>query len=195
MDSATFQRAVAAFSEANARDPKRVLIDGELRPFALVQAERRVEWLFRLLPDASWALKLAAHCQHLRRWEIPRTNFDDGRLGYLTWRKELSRFHADAATEMLRGLGIDENVIADVRRINLKQGLHTNPETQVMEDVLCLVFLQYDFAEFAKHHDTKKLENIVRKTWDKMSDSGKEAALGIDLPPELLALVQRALSR
>jgi hypothetical protein len=194
MDTATFERAVEAFSSANAQDPKTILLDGKPQPFELVQAARRARWVRQLVVEPSWALKLAAHCQHLRRWEIPRESYDDGRLGYLKWRKALSQFHADAAAETLRQLGIDDDTIQQVRRINLKQGLHQNADTQHMEDVLCLVFLQYEFEAFAGKHDDKKVVSILKKSWAKMSDRGRRAALALDLPPRLSALVKRALS-
>lgn len=193
MNPQALERAVAAFSAANAKDPKHVEVDGQSRPFALVQAERRVQWLNRLVPDPPPALLLAAHCQHLRRWEIPRSRFEDGRLGYLKWRKELARFHADEAAAILERAGVERGIIEEVRRINLKQGLHTNPNTQIIEDVLCLVFLQYELEDFASKHEPSKVESILEKTWEKMSQAGRVAALCIPLSPDLARLVERAV--
>ena len=193
MDAQALELAVRAFSAANAEDPKHVEVDGESRPFALVQAERRVQWLKRLVSDPPPALLLAAHCQHLRRWQIPRSKFEQGRLGYLKWRKELSRFHAGEASAILEQAGVDGSVIEEVRRINLKQGLHTNKNTQTIEDVMCLVFLQYELEEFAKKHEPSKVESILKKTWEKMSAAGRDEASRIPLSPQVARLVERAI--
>lgn len=186
-------RAIAAFRAANALDPNRVMVGGEARPKQLVEAERLAAWVERLEPSASEALSLASHCQHLRRWELPRSSFEPGRIGYLMWRKALARFHADRAAEVLRGVGYDEALIAEVRRINLKQGLSTNPDVQAMEDALCLSFLEHDLEAFALEHEADKVIDIIRKTWRKMSERGHARALGLSLGSRSSALVARAL--
>ena len=162
----------------------------------LVDSERLAAWVERLEPLASEALALASHCQHLCRWQLPRSDFPDGRIGYLTWRKALARLHADRAAEVLRGVGYDEALIAEVRAINLKQGLHTNADTQTMEDALCLAFLEFELEEFAGKHDAAKVIDIIQKTWGKMSERGHERALALapSLPSSAAALVTRALA-
>lgn len=167
-----------------------------MRPKALVEAERLASWVARLEPAPSEALELASHCQHLRRWSLPRTDYPDGRIGYLAWRKALARQHAEQAAEILRGVGYDESSIEQVRRINLKQGLHQNADVQTMEDALCLAFLEHELEEFAAKHDEPKLIDIIRKTWRKMSERGHARALELapTLPPRSLELVTRALA-
>jgi hypothetical protein len=187
------RRAIAAFRAANARDPNTILDAGQPRPKELVAAERLAAWVERLEPAASEPLVLASHCQHLCRWELARTDFPDGRVGYLTWRKALARLHADKASELLREVGYDEGTIAEVRSINLKQGLHANPDTQTIEDALCLVFLEHELEEFAGKHPDDKVVDIIRKTWAKMSERGHERALALVLPSHSAALVARAL--
>lgn len=187
-------QAIAAFEQANAEDPNSIEVQGQTRPRELVHAERLAGWVCRLEPEPSDALRLAAHCQHIRRWEIPRSRFEPGRIGYLQWRKQLSKFHADTATEILRRVGIDENTIFSVRRINLKQNLATHPDTQCIEDALCLSFLQYELAEFATKHDADKIVSILRKTWRKMSQRGRATALELELAPEHRRLLEQALS-
>jgi Domain of unknown function (DUF4202) len=127
---------------------------------------------------------------------VPRGDFPDGRIGYLTWRKSLARRHADRAAEILREAGYDDALIGEVRAINLKQGLRANPDTQTMEDALCLSFLEFELEEFAQKHDDDKLVDIIQKTWGKMSERGHARALELapSLPPKAGALVQRALS-
>jgi hypothetical protein len=189
-------RAIAAFRALNARYPNRILDGGVERPKELVAAERLAAWIERLEPSASEALALASHCQHLCRWELPRGDFPEGRIGYLTWRKALARRHADRAAAVLRDAGYDDGLIAEVRAINLKQGLHTSADTQAMEDALCLSFLEWELGEFAAKHADDKVIDIIRKTWSKMSERGHAKALELapSLPPKAAELVQRALA-
>ena len=194
MDTARFAQATEAFQRANAEDPHTLTVDGALRPRELVDAERLSAWVERLDPNASEALRLAARCQHLRRWQIPRSSYPAGRVGYLQWRTQLGRFHADAATQLLEVAGYERPLIDEVRRINLKQGLHSNPDTQTMEDALCLTFLEFEFEEFCAKYPTEKVLEVVQKTWKKMSPRGHEIALTLPLSAPSLALVVAALT-
>jgi hypothetical protein len=189
-----FDQAVAAFERDNAGDPVSLNIGGTERPRELVQAERLAEWVERLRPDASEALRLAARCQHIRRWEVPRSTYPDGRIGYLEWRKALSRFHADRASEILRGAGYDDATIDRVRAINQKRGIKQDPDVQSIEDALCLVFLEHELQDFAAKHPPEKVADILRTSWQKMSEQGQRQALGLALPPEVAEIVQHALS-
>jgi len=193
VNSDRFARAIAAFDQANAADPVREAVSGVERPRELVQAERLSAWIERLEPLASEALRLAARCQHLERWKIPRSSYPDGRVGYLQWRTKLARFHADRAAELLRGAGYDDATIDQVRRINLKQGLRSDRDVQTMEDALCLSFIEHEFDAFSAKHDDQKLIEILRKTWKKMSPRGRDTALGLDVSLRLKALLEQAL--
>jgi len=193
MDDARFRRAIEAFDRANSEDPNHQLSNGVLRPKELVDAERLSAWVDRLDPNASEALRLAAHCQHIRRWELPRSSFSNDRIGYLKWRTELGRFHAETAARLLEAAGYDAATIDAVRRINVKQGLHSNPDTQTMEDALCLTFLEHEFEAFAEKHSDEKLINILQKTWKKMSPRGQSAAEKLALSARARALLARAL--
>jgi hypothetical protein len=189
-----FERAKLAFDQLNGLDPVSEVVDGAARPRLVVQADRLSRWIERLDPDASEALRLAARCQHLERWTIARDEFPPGRVGYLQWRTKLSRFHADRAESVLRGAGYDDDVIQAVRRIVTKQNLHSNPDTQTMEDALCLVFLESEFDAFLeKHPDQEKAIEILEKTWKKMSRRGRQAALGLTLSERARTLVQAAI--
>ena len=193
-DASRFQAAVTAFDRENAEDPHTLNVASVERPRELVDAERLSAWVERLDPDASEPLRLAARCQHIRRWHIPRTSFPSGRVGYLQWRTQLGRFHADTVTRILEGLGYEREVIDAVRRINLKQGLHSNPDTQTMEDALCLSFLEFEFDEFCAKYPEEKVIEVVRKTWKKMSERGHEAALGLPFSAGAGEIVKRALT-
>jgi hypothetical protein len=195
MSDERFERASSLFDELNAADPVREIENGQERPRLLLQAERLASWVARLDPSASEALRLAARCQHLERWKIPRTDFPEGRVGYLRWRTKLGQFHAARAAEVLRSLGYDEELIGRVDRIVRKQGIGTEPDTQTMEDALCLVFLEHELDAFMrKYPDEDKAVDILRKTWGKMSARGHAAALALPLGGAAKALVGRALA-
>jgi hypothetical protein len=194
MQASTVKLAIERFKQANAEDPHQLLIDGVNRPRELVRAEQLAAWVFRLNPEPPVPVELAAFCQHLRRWEIPRAEFAAGRLGYLKWRKTLSKFHADTAASIMRDVGVDEDTISAVRRINLKQGLTTDANTTLMEDALCLSFLEHELTEFMNKHDSEKVILVLRKTWQKMSEAGQRAALDLDLPQHARQLVAAALA-
>jgi hypothetical protein len=186
--------AAARIDAANAEDPNQETVDGAPMPKELVYGRRMSDWLLRLEPNASKALRLAVRAQHIRRWTIPRSGYPMDRRGYLRWRTDLKNFHADYAGGILRDVGYAPEFVAAVQSLLRKEGLRENPEAQTLEDVACLVFLEHYFADFARLHDADKVVDIVRKTWAKMSERGHAAALTIDLSPEALALVQRALS-
>src|SRR6267143_5197537 len=156
--SGKFRTAIERFDTANAEDP-----DGE----ALIYAQRMSEWLERLAPNASEALKLAARSQHIRRWEIPRNRYPINRAGYHRWRNELAGFHAEVAGKILREVGYGEAMVGRVQSLLRKERLKEDAEAQLLEDVICLVFLENYFADFAKDHDEEKLVRILRKTWKK----------------------------
>jgi hypothetical protein len=193
-DRARFQAAIVAFDRENSEDPHTLEVGGLQRPRELVDAERLSAWVERLAPEASEALRLAARCQHIRRWQIARTAYPPGRVGYLQWRTQLGRFHADTVTRILEGLGYERELIDAVRRINLKQNLHSNADTQTMEDALCLAFLEFEFEEFCAKHSPEKVLEVVQKTWKKMSEKGHEAALALPFSPSSLEIVKRALT-
>jgi len=194
MTDERFLATIAAFDAANASDPREIAIDGALRPRELVDAERLSACVERLMPGAPVALRLAARCQHLERWKIQRSDYPQGRAGYLQWRTALGRFHADQAERILRQVGYDEETIAEVRRVNIKQGLRSDPLVQTMEDALCLAFLEHELEAFAEKHGADKIVSILQKTWKKMSPRARELALGLAFPPPVEALVERALS-
>jgi tRNAThr (cytosine32-N3)-methyltransferase len=154
------------------------------------------EWVARLVPDASPLLRLAARCQHLERWTVPRATFPEGRPGYFAWRKSLYRKQADRAKELLLEAGIPIADADDAATWVSKTGLATNPGTQALEDAACLVFLENEIGRFAAQHagyPREKFIGILQKTWRKMSPAAQQAALGLDLPPGIAELVREAL--
>lgn len=185
--------AIARFDEMNRQDPRETSVDQGSLPTQLLEAERLEAWVLKRDPEPSEALLLAARCQHLQRFKFPRSDYPEGRTGYLKWRKELMKKHADLAGEVLSACGFDNQVIQEVRSINLKQDLKHNPDVQKMEDALCLSFLEHEYSDFAQKYDDEKVIAIVQKTWTKMSVDGQRLALTIPLFGRAQALVARAL--
>ena len=189
-----FRRAVERFDAANGEDPNRELADGVEQPKELVYARRMTARLDRFRPDAPEAVRLAARCQHIRRWTIPRAGYPAGREGYRRWRTDLARFHADTAAAILREVGYGDEVVARVGSLLRKERLKADPDVQLLEDVICLVFIEHYLAGFAPKHDEETLAGVLRKTWRKMSDEGHRAALALDLPENVRAVVERAVA-
>ena len=188
-----FERAIERFDTANAKDPNRETVDGVDQPKELIYAHRMTACLDRFGPHAPEPVRLAARCQHIRRWTISRTDYPEGRHGYRRWRTDLARFHATTAAAILREVGYDDSTVGRVESLLQKERLGTDPEVQLLEDVICLVFLEHYLFDFASKHDEEKLLGVLRKTWRKMSDEGRRAALALELAPELRALVTRAV--
>lgn len=193
-DSERFQNAVRAIDAVNADDPKRESAGGVERPKELLYSERMTAWLAQLQPDASPALRLAVRAQHIARWKIPRSDYPRDRAGYRRWRSDLGRFHAETAAGILRLAGYGDEAITRTRELIEKRRLKADPECQTLEDVACLVFLEYHLDDFAVSQSEEKLVNILRRTWLKMSEQGREAALKLDLAPAPRALIEKALA-
>ena len=195
MSTDRFAAAVAAIDVANGADPNVVTgDDGVLVAAELLYGRRMSRWLGQLYPDASEPLRLAARAQHVRRWEVPRDRYPMDRAGYHQWRTGLYTFHADTAAGLLRAVGYDAATVERVRFLIRKEKLKADPDTQALEDTICLVFLENYFAAFAAKHEADKVVAILRRTWAKMSPVGREAALALPLPPEAAGLVVRALA-
>ena len=187
------EQAFDLFDEYNRQAPDRVLWSGLEYPSEYFYAIKLYEWVKKLDPGASEPLLLASRCQHIGRWEIARNTYPEGRIGYLKWRKDLSAFHAQKASEILGSLNYDEETILRVCDIILKKRLRTDPDVQTMEDALCLVFLEYQYDDLIEKQPDEKLVTILRKTWAKMSDPGREAALSLEYSPKGKLLLNSAL--
>jgi tRNAThr (cytosine32-N3)-methyltransferase len=189
-----YARARESIDAAHSADPQHSA-DG--RPAELGYAERMESWVVRLAPDAPPVLRLAARCQHLERWSLPRASYPEGKAGYLAWRKSLYHRQADRARELLVGAGVDDREAVDAANWVAKSGLKTNPGTQALEDAACLVFLENEIGAFAAQHAAyprEKFLDILRKTWRKMSPQAQELALSLPLPPATAGLVRDAIN-
>lgn len=195
MSEERLQRVLAAIDAANAQDPNFEDWQGQSIQKELIYGRRMSEWLARIAPDASETLQIAARGQHIRRWEVPRDSYPEGRAGYHQWRTYLYGYHGDKVAEIMEAEGYDADSIDRVRFLLKKKKLKTDADTQALEDTACLVFLENHLADFLATADytEAKFIDIVRKTWAKMSDKGHEVALTLDLPPEAARIVGSAL--
>jgi hypothetical protein len=192
--SKLFDKAIELIDKANSQDPNTESISGKDLPKELVYAMRMTETLNQFEPNASEALKLAVRSQHICRWEIPRDSYEMNRVGYIQWRNDLKKFHASKALDILNSVGYDKKTIQQVEILVLKKKLKKNIETQTIEDVACLVFLEHYLEAFSDKTHEEKMVDIIKKTWNKMSDKGHVAAMNLKLSAKTSELISKAVS-
>ena len=189
-----FKEALRRFDEENVRDPNIEIVDSQPWPREWIYARRLSEWVLKLCPNASEQLRLAARCQHICRWMIPRNSYPMDRPGYLRWRNDLKAFHARKAGEILREVGYAEEIILKVQELNLKKNFPRDAEARVLEDALCLVFLQYQFAALASRTNDEKMINALQKSWKKMTSAAQARASELPYSAHERDLLDRALA-
>ena len=194
-DQKRFAATLAAFDVANAEDPN--LDEGQ--PKELLYAQRMSAMLARFAPNASEVARLAVRAQHIQRWQTPRASYPMDRQGYLQWRTGLYKFHAETAGRIMREAGYDEATIERVQAAVGKKALKVNPDTQLLEDITDLVFLEHYLAGFAARHpdyDEAKWIEIIRKTWQKMSSGARAFVLAgkVSIPETAKPLVLKAVA-
>ena len=178
------EQVLAAIDTANRRDPR--LDEGQ--PEALLYGQRMSAELARLYPDASDLLRIAVRGQHVERWVLARTDYDAGKTGYLKWRRDLAKHHANRVGAMMTAAGYGMDPVLQVGRMLRKEGARRDAEVQALEDVASYVFVKYYFAAFAAKHAPEKILDIVAKTARKMSPMARARVLeDFDLPADLAA--------
>lgn len=188
-DENRFQEAIQRIDAANREDPN---LEDE-QPKELLYGQRMSGQMEQFAPDASQVVRLAARAQHICRWRIPRSDYPQGRDGYRKWRTDLGRFHAQMAGRILSDAGYEAGTVERVEALLRKERLKSEPDCQLLEDVICLVFLQHYLEDFAAQHKQDKLIRILRRTWKKMSQRGREAALQLELAGPVRELIEQAL--
>jgi hypothetical protein len=195
----TYDKALALIDAANSEDPNQVTADGKDWPKELLYSERMTDMLGRYKADADDAMKLAIRAQHIQRWKSPRNAYPMDRIGYLKWRKDLYKIQADNAADLLLEAGYDDDTTSRLRNAVAKKNIKGNADTQLLEDVTDLVFIEHYLLDFvAKHPDysDEKWIEIIQKTWHKMSANAHEFALSgaVRLPESLVPLIRKAVS-
>ena len=189
-----FRWAFEVFDRANVDDPNFERVSVTLQAKELVYSQRMTATLDEFEPTAPEVVRLAARCQHIRRWTVPRSTYPEGRDGYRRWRSDLAQFHAETAADILTGVGYDADTVQRVQVLLRKERLKVDAEVQLLEDVACLVFLTYYLPAFVEQHEELKVIEVLRKTWRKMSTRGQSVALELDLPDDLRSLVGSAIA-
>ena len=193
MSDTPYSRTLAALDALHAEDPRRVEVAGESVPRELWHAGRMSAWLERLHDRPDELMRLAVGGQPLQRWQVPRSDYPEGRVGYLTWRRDQGQRAGETTGGLMREAGFDDAAAEAVQRMIRKQGLGRDPGAQAVEDCACLVFLENYFGDFAKQIDHDHLIRIVQMTWKKMSPKAHELALGLPMSDEARGLVEEAL--
>jgi Domain of unknown function (DUF4202) len=193
MNTKQFQAASALIDAENAQDPNTEIFQSATFPKELLYSNRMHKRLMSFHPNASEAVQIASKAQHIRRWDIPRESYPMDRLGYLKWREDLKKFHAKTTAAILEISGYDVEFIARVSFLIEKKLLKKDEETQLLEDVICLVFLEHYFDSFVPKHDAEKMKNIILKTWNKMSENGHQEALKLNFSASNFELIKEAL--
>ncbi len=194
MTALRVQQAIKLIDEINLQDPVSDISDGKAQPKEWLYGMRMSECLAQFEPDAGIALQIAARAQHIKRWSITRDSYPLGKAGYFDWRQSLGRLHAQLAMEIAQQVACDDTDIDAIGRMLRKEKIKRDPQVQTLEDVICLVFLQFYFTDFCKKHDEDKLIRIVQKTWAKMSEKGHQAALKLPFTDEQQTLLGKALA-
>ena len=188
-----FEKALTTFDAYNLNDPHLEEFEGKLVSKEVLYGQRMSARLSDFYPAAPEYLRLAAHCQHIGRWEIPRESYPMDKKGYLQWRNVLKTHHAKLAEQILQSCRYDEETIEKVKFLLLKKELFTNPDTKVLEDVICLVFIEHYLEEFASKHEPQKVIDILQKTLKKMSPRAIDEAAKIPVSERIKILIQQAL--
>lgn len=200
MSQAIFEKAIKLIDDANSEDPNQVSDEhGKAWPKELLYSHRMSDILQRYAPEADDICKLAIRSQHIQRWKSPRNAYPMDRIGYLKWRKDLYKFHADTMGELMVQAGYGADDVERAKKMVGKVGIKSNPDTQLLEDVVDLVFIEYYLLAFAQKHpdySEEKWIEIIQKTWKKMSEKGQQYALSgaIKLPESLVPLINKALA-
>ena len=188
-----FQNASLWIDAENAQDPNSETYQSKTYPKELLYSNRMYERLMNFHPNASEAVQIASKAQHICRWKVARESYPMDRVGYLKWREDLKKFHAKLTAEILEKAGYSQEFIDRVSFLIEKKLLKKDEETQLLEDVICLVFLEFYFDPFVHKHDREKMKNIILKTWNKMSEAGHQEALKINFSDTNLELIKEAL--
>jgi len=189
---------LSAIDEINNQDPNTIVIDGINQAKELVYGQQMTSCLKQYWPDANELLQIAVRAQHIKRWQLKRTEFAEGKAGYYQWRIAQGKFHAELTASTMLENGYTNEQAEQCASIIRKENLKTNSDSQTLEDVACLVFLMHYFDEFAAKYTEQdneaKIVRIVQLTWKKMSDEAHDIALTLTLPEHLAVIVGKALA-
>ena len=195
LSSSRFAEAIVAIDTANAADPTSAVVRGSTHPLALVHGQLAAEWVAKLHPEADETWLLAARAHHLRRWEVPRTDYETGKAGYLQWKRDQRVRHAADVGALLAEVEYDPQTIERVQALVRRDRLASDAGSQAVEDAACLVFIETQLADIATKLDHEHLIDVIRKTAKKMSPEALAAVSSIPLGDQVQSLLAAALTR
>lgn len=188
------EQVINALDQLHGEDPQTVDVDGKPVAAELLYAQRMSTWLAKLTQSPGECLQIAVRAQHLQRWQVTREEYPEGRVGYLTWRRDQGIRAGETTAQLMSEAGYSAEETARVATIINKKGLGRDPDVQALEDCACLVFLENYFADFSRKVEHDHMLRIIQKTWRKMSSQAHELALGLPMTADSAALVKEALS-
>lgn len=188
------QRVLYAIDEANKKDKRKEILNGASWPKEYLYSSRSSKILEKYWPNSDELLQIAIRGHHIERWHIPRDEYPMDRKGYLQWRTKLKLHHSKVLGEIMKTYDYSNDEIKVVQQMVMKTKLKTDPATQTLEDVICLVFLTHYLEDFIFKHSREKVISIIQKTWAKMSEKGHQFALTIDFSTSAGDIVKQALS-
>ena len=199
MTQQAFDKAVSLMDTSNSEDPNVEVDNGKEWPKELLYSQRMSDMLERYKPEVDDVAKLAIRGQHIQRWKSPRDDYPMDRKGYHQWRANLYKFHAGIVAELMAQAGYDEEAQERARQAVSKRSLKKNEDTQLLEDVAGLVFIEHYMLAFAEKHPEyteEKWIDIIQKTWKKMSADAHKFALSgsLKLPEPLIPLIQKSVA-
>lgn len=185
---------LSAIDLINNEDPNQITFDNISHPKEYIYGQQMSNMLDKHWPRSNELLQIAVRAQHIKRWHLKRDEFDLGKKGYFKWRIALGKFHAQLTEQLMQSHDYTVEESLETAAIIRKEKLKSNSNSQTLEDVACLVFLQFYFDDFATKHSEEKIIRVLQKTWGKMSEPGHDIALTLDLPEHLAVLVGKALA-
>jgi hypothetical protein len=198
MTTNKLNNTLSAIDEINSQDPNTIMLDGTSQAKELVYGQQMTDCLIEYWPEANELLQIAVRAQHIKRWQLKRTEFAEGKAGYYQWRIAQGKFHAELTASIMSEQGYSTAEAEQCAAIIRKENLKTSNDSQTLEDVACLVFLMHYFNDFAAKYTEQdneaKIVRIVQLTWKKMSDNAHDIVLGLTLPEHLAVIVNKALA-
>lgn len=192
-------QVITLIDQANSQDPNTEIYNAQSLPKESLYATRMSEMLARFNPNADELMQIAVRGQHIERWQSPRSNFAMNKQGYHQWRSALYIFHASRVIELMQQVGFNEAQQQRVYAAVAKQDIKRNPDSQLVEDIASLVFIEHYMLAFTStkpDYDEQKWLGIIRRTWQKMSVEARDFVLAgnVTLPEPLVGLIHKAVA-
>lgn len=180
-----YTTAVELINTVHNQDPNTETVDGDEIMAELLYSQRMLSILEKVQPNASFGLKLAAQCQHIGRWSIPRATFSMDKKGYYQWRAAIMEHQLTVSTSTLKQAGIEDDDISIIADALKNKADKSNINASIIEDTACLTFIKWYLVPFAGQFDPEKAKVILQKTANKMSDRGLKLISEIELSSDV----------